>query len=649
MAGKSKPKKMSISEFMAGTPTREIDMLPTAPKQRGPDDDGSFRRNNHNRDRDRGGRDRYNNDRYNNDNRRNSDTDDQHGSWRNSNRSGDSFRERDNRDNSMGGSNRDRDDMMENNGPQPSRADGDTSWRRGERNQLPPPPASRSSDRYSRSDSDSRYNRQDSSDRWARSTPVEQPRERPKLQLSKRSIPIEKKNETNSSTKSNIFGGAKAVDTASRLAELQLKEKKDENMEEKSFPMNSRAAAFEASARQQEPSSQSSGKYRASGRTSATNRRFSDLGNEEEDRGYHRQRDSQRYSRSEDQRDSQRFSRSDDQRDSQRFSRSDDQRDSQRFSRSDDRHNNDHQSRYSSNRYQHSSYSNRDDQQQRYNSSDNYRRQHQQQDDKLSTPPSSQIKNDKVEPREAVKEESFPPLVSTISSPPTVTTKSSNSQKQSHEQQEKKEETEQQDRQKEEEKQKKQNEEEEKELEKLTLERAQKEESAKLLKSFHETCGEDLVSFINDNSNKLPDLETLLFSLLECYEKEDISWVLKEKHGLGLKSLVKEDDSTSQLQLLWAVQKYCDSINFPKNTTVKDNETWHIHTLFRVLFENELVSYDTFFVWKDDETISKDAGKTKAIIQTMDWFTWLEELLGADDEDSDEYENEEEEDEYPAY
>jgi len=71
--------------------------------------------------------------------------------------------------------------------------------------------------------------------------------------------------------------------------------------------------------------------------------------------------------------------------------------------------------------------------------------------------------------------------------------------------------------------------------------------------------------------------------------------------------------------------------------------------LFRVLFENELVSYDTFFVWKDDETISKDVGKTKAIIQTMDWFTWLEELLGADDEDSDEYENEEEEDEYPAY
>lgn len=71
--------------------------------------------------------------------------------------------------------------------------------------------------------------------------------------------------------------------------------------------------------------------------------------------------------------------------------------------------------------------------------------------------------------------------------------------------------------------------------------------------------------------------------------------------------------------------------------------------MFRVLFENELVSYDTFFVWKDDETISKDVGKTKAIIQTMDWFTWLEELLGADDEDSDEYENEEEEDEYPAY
>merc|ERR1711933_497500 len=198
---------------------------------------------------------------------------------------------------------------------------------------------------------------------------------------------------------------------------------------------------------------------------------------------------------------------------------------------------------------------------------------------------------------------------------------------------------------------KKQKEEEEKELERLTLEKAQKEELANLLKTFFETCGEDLVSFINENSTWEPDLETLLFSLLEYYEKEDTSWVLNEKHGLGLKSLVKVDDSTSQLPLLWAAQRYCNTINFPKNTTVKDNETWHIHTLFRVLFEHELVSYETFFVWKDDETISKDVGKTKAIIQTMDWFNWLEELLGDDgNEDYDEYDNEEEEeDEYLAY
>ena len=113
-----------------------------------------------------------------------------------------------------------------------------------------------------------------------------------------------------------------------------------------------------------------------------------------------------------------------------------------------------------------------------------------------------------------------------------MTTKSSNSQKQLHEQQKKKEETDQQERQKEEEKRKKQKEEEEKELERLTLEKAQKEELDNLLKTFFETCGKDLVSFINENSTNLPDLKTLLFSLLEYYKKEDTSWVLNEKHGL---------------------------------------------------------------------------------------------------------------------
>eukprot|EP00548_Thalassiothrix_antarctica_P010246 CAMPEP_0194158912 /NCGR_PEP_ID=MMETSP0152-20130528/77541_1 /TAXON_ID=1049557 /ORGANISM="Thalassiothrix antarctica, Strain L6-D1" /LENGTH=164 /DNA_ID=CAMNT_0038868427 /DNA_START=213 /DNA_END=705 /DNA_ORIENTATION=+ len=35
---------MSFGEFMGDTPTRDLHALPTAPKERGPDDDGSFRR-----------------------------------------------------------------------------------------------------------------------------------------------------------------------------------------------------------------------------------------------------------------------------------------------------------------------------------------------------------------------------------------------------------------------------------------------------------------------------------------------------------------------------------------------------------------------------------------------------------------------------
>lgn len=614
MGGKTKPKKMSISEFMGGTPARDIDLLPSAPKQRGPDDDGSFRRNNmsmrdRDRDRDRG-RDRYNNDRQNNGNRRNSDMDDQQqGSWR-SNRSRDSFRER---DNMMGNSNRDRDNVMDNNGPPPSRADGDSSWRRGERAQPPPSRSSdRYNDRYNRSDSDNRYNRYDSGpDRWG-SNRTEQPRERTRLQLSKRSIPLEKPKEEPAN--SNIFGGATAVDTASRLAAYESKqktvEKKEEGFETKpSFPINSRAAALEAQPKQSEAPLHSSfsGRYRDKDRSSSnayssvSNRRFSDLGNENEDRRY--------------------------------------QRHSQRYSRNDDRRFDDHQSRYSSNRYSQPS------QPSRFNVSDNFRRQNQDYTNNTDPQPTAS-----KEPEEVVKEEEFPALAPIASELPSVAAKSNLSQKQQLHQQQHKEDTRQKQQQKEEERLKKLKEEEE---EKLKLEEeTKKQEEEKLLKTFCTTCGKELVSFIDENSSKLPDLETLFFTLLQFYEKEDISWAKEEKHGLGIKHLLEGKDMKMQLQLLWAVQKYCNSINFPKNKVVKDNEQWYIHTLFRVLLENDFVTLDSYSEWKDDETTSKDVGKTKAIIQTMDWFNWLDEILCDGDEeedDYDDYDNEDDEDDYQAY
>eukprot|EP00566_Odontella_aurita_P029637 CAMPEP_0113562570 /NCGR_PEP_ID=MMETSP0015_2-20120614/20598_1 /TAXON_ID=2838 /ORGANISM="Odontella" /LENGTH=70 /DNA_ID=CAMNT_0000464477 /DNA_START=331 /DNA_END=539 /DNA_ORIENTATION=+ /assembly_acc=CAM_ASM_000160 len=51
---KNKGVKMSMTDFLGGAPKTDMDMLPSRPKERGADDDGSFQRNRGRKD-DRGG------------------------------------------------------------------------------------------------------------------------------------------------------------------------------------------------------------------------------------------------------------------------------------------------------------------------------------------------------------------------------------------------------------------------------------------------------------------------------------------------------------------------------------------------------------------------------------------------------------------
>lgn len=55
------------------------------------------------------------------------------------------------------------------------------------------------------------------------------------------------------------------------------------------------------------------------------------------------------------------------------------------------------------------------------------------------------------------------------------------------------------------------------------------------------------------------------------------------------------------------------------------------------MYKYDLSEADAFDVWKEDMSSAHDKGKGKAIIQTMDWFNWLEE---DDDDDEEEYEGE---------
>jgi len=55
--------------------------------------------------------------------------------------------------------------------------------------------------------------------------------------------------------------------------------------------------------------------------------------------------------------------------------------------------------------------------------------------------------------------------------------------------------------------------------------------------------------------------------------------------------------------------------------------------MFRAMYQHDIVDDDGFAEWKEDESEENELGKVKAIIQTVEWFNWLEE-----DDDSEEEE-----------
>merc|ERR1712157_102786 len=142
----------------------------------------------------------------------------------------------------------------------------------------------------------------------------------------------------------------------------------------------------------------------------------------------------------------------------------------------------------------------------------------------------------------------------------------------------------------------------------------------------------ELTKFTKENHKTLSKyIETITYSLFQTHN--DISWMSFYK--AHFQNLIQPNDMDNQLAVLFAIQKYCHSINFPKNG--KENL---IHTYFQQMIVDDIVSYDSFFEWKDDESKEHEIGKMKAIIQTMDWFNYLEEMMEVPDEEEEEYEEE---------
>jgi len=148
--------------------------------------------------------------------------------------------------------------------------------------------------------------------------------------------------------------------------------------------------------------------------------------------------------------------------------------------------------------------------------------------------------------------------------------------------------------------------------------------------------GDDLKTWLGGQA-ALPKVEDLVLHLLTETQPSspdvECGWAAPDKYGSAILSLV-EDDLLKQMEVLFAIQKYCDKLGFPK----LDDE-YVVQSMFRCMYKFDLADDETFAMWKEDESPEHETGKLKAVIQTIDWFNWLEE----DDEEDDEDDYEEEE------
>jgi len=136
-----------------------------------------------------------------------------------------------------------------------------------------------------------------------------------------------------------------------------------------------------------------------------------------------------------------------------------------------------------------------------------------------------------------------------------------------------------------------------------------------------------------ENAGGPPTLEALVFGILsKLSEPSDRSWMDKESYGLLLADMRSGKESTQrEISLLYGVQRFYHDNGFPKNEKGEPI----MQSVFFQLYNKDIVEEDGFQEWRDDENDSIP-GKTKALVQVTDFFTWLndaEEEQSEEDED----------------
>jgi hypothetical protein len=177
------------------------------------------------------------------------------------------------------------------------------------------------------------------------------------------------------------------------------------------------------------------------------------------------------------------------------------------------------------------------------------------------------------------------------------------------------------------------------EEERVAKEAAEKAKAAEgdILQDFAngDRLGDDLATWCKEQGSLLPNVEKLVFYYLKEIEAnnpdKDCGWAKKGRLGSALLSLVS-DDVLAQAQILFAIQKYCDWTGFPKC-----GDEYLVQSMFTNMYKYDLVEAEAFDYWKEDESDEHEVGKQKTLVQTIDWFNWLEEDDEGDYEDEYEY------------
>ena len=153
---------------------------------------------------------------------------------------------------------------------------------------------------------------------------------------------------------------------------------------------------------------------------------------------------------------------------------------------------------------------------------------------------------------------------------------------------------------------------------------------ATLLKQFSsgKILGNALAKWCKNMKPVLPSVEELVGTLLEAHRKDNLTgdcpWAEANQFGKAIHVMTR-DNEKRQVEILWAIQKFCFNLGFPTIASPSGNKgDFLIDNMFKSMYEYCLVSPKAFFMWSNDNT-SRTIGKTAAVVQSMEWFQWLSE------------------------